>query len=126
MHTFPAIGRRRVTADEQLAQAEANGYKSEEQKEKDEVPSRHKYMGKIKEISKRSFESLRAVKVDFFVKNELDTLIEPRYISVKYKGLYTEKVVRIGGGEFRRLCKASEVWLEEQGEERGGQIEARI
>src|SRR5271170_1460893 len=39
---FPAMGRRRVTADELLARAEANGYKKGKHKEKDAVRNRHK------------------------------------------------------------------------------------
>jgi hypothetical protein len=45
---FPAMGRRRVTADELLARAEANGYKKGKHKEKDAVRNRHKHVDNTK------------------------------------------------------------------------------
>jgi hypothetical protein len=45
---FPAMGRRRVTADELLARAEANGYKKGKHKEKDAVRNHHKHVDNTK------------------------------------------------------------------------------
>lgn len=42
------MGRRRVTADELLARAEANGYKKGKHKEKDAVWNRHKHVDNTK------------------------------------------------------------------------------
>lgn len=42
------MGRRRATADELLAQAEANGYKRGKHTEKDEVRDCHKHVEKTK------------------------------------------------------------------------------
>ena len=45
---FPAMGRRRVTADELLARAEANGYKKGKHKEKEAVRNHHKHVDNTK------------------------------------------------------------------------------
>jgi hypothetical protein len=42
------MGRRRVTADELLARAEANGYKKGKHKEKDAVRNHHKHVDNTK------------------------------------------------------------------------------
>jgi hypothetical protein len=42
------MSRKRVTADALLLQAEANGYRRGEHKEKDEVWNRHKHVEKTK------------------------------------------------------------------------------
>ena len=45
---LPPMGKRHATADDLLAQAEANGYRRGEHREEDEVRDRHKHVKKTK------------------------------------------------------------------------------
>jgi hypothetical protein len=72
------MGRRRVTVDELLARAEANGYKREEHKEKTRFGTVINIWAKIKKDQNAALNRYVLWKaISLSVKNELDADTEP-------------------------------------------------